>query len=120
MPSDTSLPPLLDIDEVEPLSAADRECLDDVRAVLAEHDALRRFGLTLLHQHFEIADDEVLVEEIDVENRVLTSRPEKISAADRAIETSWRLDDLTGMARCRTVCKPDPVSWTGHSKRHFG
>lgn len=116
----SALPQLRDIDEVAPLGPDDQACVDEIRAVLAKHDALQRFGLTLLHDHFPVADDEMLVEEIDVENRILMSRPEKIRPDDRVIETSWRLDDMTGMARCRTVCKSDPVTWTGHSKRHFG
>lgn len=119
MTKPSALPQLRDIDEVEPLGPQDKACVDEVRAVLARYDALQRFGLTLLHDHFPVADDEVLVEEIDVESRILVSRPEKISPDDRAVETSWRLDDMTGMARCRTVCKPDPVTWTGHSRRHY-
>jgi hypothetical protein len=115
----TSLPRLPDIDEVEPFSDRDQACMSDVRAVLARHGALQRFGLTLLHQHFDIADDEVLVEDIDVANRVLTCRPEKITGAQNAVETSWRLDDPAGMARCRQVCVESPVTWSGHSRRHF-
>jgi hypothetical protein len=119
MTKPSALSQLRDIDEVEPLGPQDRACVDEIRAILAKHDALQRFGLTLLHDHFPVADDEVLVEEIDVVTRTLTSRPEKIDPDERVIETSWRLDDMTGMARCRTVCKSDPVTWTGHSRRHY-
>jgi hypothetical protein len=45
----------------EPLSSADLAVLEEVRQVLAMHGALRRFGVTLQHQHFDLADDEILV-----------------------------------------------------------
>lgn len=109
-----------DIDEVAPFSESDQACFDEIRSVLEKHGALQRFGLTLLHDHFDIAEDEVLVEDIDAENRILTSRPQKITGTVDAIETSWRLDDPQGRSRCRSVCVNDPVTWTGHSRRHYG
>jgi hypothetical protein len=44
------------------LGDRDRAVMDEVREVLAKHGALGRFGLTLLHSHFEVAHDEVLAE----------------------------------------------------------
>ena len=97
--------PLPDIDEVEALSAADDECLDELRAVLARHSALDRFGITLLHDHFELAPDELLVETCDKHGRVLTMRPVVISelTGGTLLETQWQLTP-EGSAQ-RQVCK---------------
>ena len=60
---------LRDITEVIPLSEKDDELIQELVAVLRKHNALDRFGLTLLHQHFDIGDDEVMVESTDIEAR---------------------------------------------------
>lgn len=102
------LPRLPDIDEVAPVGPPDQACIDEVRAVLEKHGALRRFGLTLLHQHFDIAADEVLVETIDQENRILTTQPMSIDAlTGSGVETSWRLDSPSRMQVCETLCQRD-------------
>lgn len=101
------LPPLPDIDDVEPLSGNDDACIRAVRAVLAEHGALSRFGLVLLHDHFEVTDDEVMMEFVDKENRVLTTKPVKAAdhAEETSIQTSWRLDSFSGRQRCERYCQ---------------
>ena len=104
--SNAALPKLPDITEVAPVGGKDQACIAEVRAVLDRHCALHRFGLTLLHQHFDMSDDEILVESVDAENRVLTIRPAKVDTRD-GIETSWRLDDPAAMQRCETLCQPD-------------
>lgn len=116
------LPVLPDIDDVPPLSETDRPCFDELRAVLAKHGMLQRFGIALLHEHFEVADDEILVETIDVATRTLTSRPEKITdlGAYASVETSWRLDDpdTAPMARCTTTCRPATFTESRHKPGH--
>ena len=65
--SDTTvgeMPPLAKlptIDEVVPVGPDDEACINEIRSVLARHNALQRFGITLLHKHFDITDDEVLL-----------------------------------------------------------
>jgi hypothetical protein len=98
---------LPDINDVVPVGPQDQACMDEVREVLERHGALQRFGLTLLHQHFDIAEDEVLVESIDVENRILLSTPKKVATIGASVETSWRLDDPTRQQVCETLCQPD-------------
>jgi len=101
----TTLPALPDIDEVGARSEADDACFAELRAVLERHDALGRFGITLLHQHFDIGDDELLVEEVDVESRTLTICP--VSRAEvtgaRVKETNWRLDSDAAVSACTPV-----------------
>lgn len=90
---------LPDIDDVDPMGEQDRPVIEEVRSVLEKHDALGRFGLTLLHSHFELADDEILVECVDAENRTLTVRPRSTSEIPDDVEvtvTSWRLDTPDG------------------------
>lgn len=67
------------VDGVVPLNDADNAVVSEIRDVLAKHGALDRFGLALLHSHFEVSDDEVLVESVDLEARSLVVRPMPLS-----------------------------------------
>jgi hypothetical protein len=67
------------IADVKPIDDSDAECLEEVRLVLQKHDALRRFGIALLHNHFELADDEMMLEMTDAERREHVVRPVKTS-----------------------------------------
>ncbi len=102
----TSLATLPDVTDVARLSESDASCLAELREVLTRHGNLTRFGLTLLHQHFELADDEILVETCDEERRVLTSRPMKRSEIEgrSVLDTSWRLDTQDALAKCVETC----------------
>lgn len=109
-----------DIDDVEPLSEKDEACIREVRNVLAKHGYLKRLGICLLHDHFEIGDDEVLLETCNVDGKTLTLKPVKKSRLENesVVETSWRLD--TGglgepITSCRTACLSSPK---GHSQSH--
>lgn len=98
---------LTNIDNVEPLGEHDHVIIGEIRAILEKHGALQRFGVTLLHSHFKVADDEILVETVDKRARKLTVQP--ISAAEvehygTPIETSWRLDSPDGKPTCLTYC----------------
>ena len=97
---------LPDIDEIEPLSEADEECLREVREVLTRHGALRRFGLTLLHEHFPLAESEVLVEFVDSKERTLTSRPVDVAALAgvEMVGTEFRLDVPSAKTFCTKQC----------------
>ncbi|MEA2276413.1 MAG: hypothetical protein QOC78_1373 [Solirubrobacteraceae bacterium] len=85
---------LANIDRLETLSNADRDVVEEVREVLARHGALGRFGLTLLHSHFELAPHEVLVETVDPDGRRLVTEARSVSdlPAGTLVPTSWRLD----------------------------
>jgi hypothetical protein len=82
-------------DAVEPLGDDDRAVLADVREVLRRHNALDRFGVTLLHSHFDLGADETLVEFVDPANRVMTTKPVRLDSAEHdgtVVPTSFRLD----------------------------
>jgi len=90
---------LKDIDAVDPFTDDDRETLDLIREVLRKRNAIDRFGVTLLHDHFEVNDDEVLVETCDPVTRTLTIKPyrnEQLKEADidedSYVQTNWRFD----------------------------
>ncbi len=99
--------PLRDINDVAPFGPSDEECFAEVRAVLERHGALDRFGLCLLHQHFNVAEDEVLVERVDPETRTLTTQPMKRDEVGETVETSWRLNSTGTMQVCDVFCQRD-------------
>ena len=110
---------LEDIDDVEPLNDADAECLADIRNVLREHGKLERFGITLLHSHFEVSEDEIMLESCDSQRRRLTTAPVKISeSGENKVGTMWMLreGDATTMAWCKSYCYK--TSFGRHTEHH--
>lgn len=110
--------PFPDIDDTPRLADDDRQCMDEVRAVLSRHGKLDHFGLLLLHSHFPVAENELLVETCDRESRVLTIRPR--DRADlgtvRLRETAWRLDTDASLQECVFACV-EGVNYS-HYDRH--
>jgi uncharacterized protein YejL (UPF0352 family) len=105
---------LPDITHAVPLSDADKELVQELTAVLEKHNALGRLGLTLLHQHFTIHEDELLSEEVDEKARTLTTRPVKKEELRNVHykETAWRLDTGAPLAACQ-ICV-----WDGTYGKH--
>jgi hypothetical protein len=103
---------LKDIHEVEPINEGDLDCLAEVRNVLKKHGKQERFGIALLHKHFDMEADEILLEESDVEGRVLTVKPVKRTLAGNTIETIWQLMDGEHhlMMGCRQYCSESEFS----------
>lgn len=98
---------LPDIDNVAPLGDSDQQCLSEIAAVLRRHGLESRFGVALLHTHFEVGADEVLVESVDVAQRTLTTTPRPRSDSRSAIETLWRFDSPTAARQCETLCQTE-------------
>lgn len=80
------------IHDVELLSDADLAVLADVREVLEKHRALERFGVTLLHSHFDVSANEVLVERVDADARSMAISTEPLATFDAVelVPTAWR------------------------------
>src|SRR5687768_3557652 len=99
---------LTDIDEVEPLSDRDHLVLTDLRDVLRKHGVTDRFGVCLLHRHFDLNEDEVLVESTDPSARVSTlTVARRNSIQGRSIETVWRFSkdhSIVAGTECRQTC----------------
>jgi hypothetical protein len=108
---------LADIDDVTPRSAADDTLFAELAAVLERHNALDRFGIVLLHSHFPVHDDEMLLETTDHQTRQQLIRPVTLNELDAraAVETSWRLGrhGETRMA-CNCLRSPDGKTHQGH------
>jgi hypothetical protein len=104
-----------DLYECQPLADDDLECMKDVRAALAKHGKLDRFALHLIHKHFDLSDDEILVEYSDADSREQFFRVEKAESlnARQSIPTTWTLERIEPMARC--VCA---TRASGHLGRH--
>lgn len=104
-----------DLFDCAPISEADITCMKDVRAVLEKHGKLDRFALHLIHKHFDIAGDEILVEYSDASRREQFFRVEKANSetAKQATPTTWTLEGMEPMAYC--VCA---TRQGGHLGRH--
>ncbi|UFR02499.1 hypothetical protein KBP30_15495 [Streptomyces sp. Go40/10] len=82
--------PLPRFEEAEGLGPQDAEFVRDLVEVLARHGNLDRFGLCLLHDHFPLAADEVLVETNDPAARTLQVHVEKADRTGHAKASQWR------------------------------
>jgi len=70
------------IADVEPIGDGDEACLEEIRLVLQKHNCLDRFGVSLLHSHFELDDDELMLETTDLNKREHWIRPVKRSSLE--------------------------------------
>jgi hypothetical protein len=109
---------LRNMDDIKPLNDEDVDCLAELREVLRRHGKMDRLGVALLHSHFELSADEILLESTDEDTRTLITRPVKESeAGTNNIGTIWMLQDgdVTTMSWCRKFCRS---GFFGHSKAH--
>ncbi len=91
---------------VDGLSAADSDCLREVRDVLKKFGALDRFGINLLHRHFDIQDDEILLETTDMATRTQTVRPVKMSYSEQELKvTAFRFVDGDQIGKPTLYCR---------------
>ena len=86
----------MDATNVGTLAADDRACLEDVGQYLAATDAWQRFGVWLLHKHFEPRPGEVFVERVDRTLRRTATTPRPKSAHPQVSATAVRFDDEVG------------------------
>lgn len=91
---------LKDIDEVSPVNEQDLPCLGEIRDVLKRHGLQERFGVALLHKHFDLSPGEMLVEQTDKANRTLTITAMMPQEAGRTVGTIFRLNDGDGLDVC--------------------
>jgi len=99
--------PLPAFEEVIPRSPDDEQCFNEIREVLERHGAQRRFGICLLHEHFPVAEDELMVETTEPETRTSTLRPARRNEVmgQGMLETAWRLDIGSPVQHCVRGCK---------------
>jgi hypothetical protein len=116
-----NLAALPEFEQIIPKTEADEACFEDIRQVLQKHGALSRFGICLLHQHFPLDGDEVLIEHVDADARTMTIRPlRKSEIGDNVLETVWRLDIQNPTQRCVSGCEwdTDEDGKKSHRKTH--
>jgi len=79
---------------------------------------LGKFGVCLLHKHFELAENEIAVEYTDVDSRTSTVivEPAQQTTAGKHIETLWRFKQ-DGPASV-TVCEQKCYYNQGHRAVH--
>jgi hypothetical protein len=98
--------PLPSFGEAMPLGDADAPFLDEMRAVMAKYGNLDRFGLSLLHEHFEVAADEIMLETNDPDQRTTTCTTEKTATLPPYKETMWQLHPYRALQGCaQDKCK---------------
>lgn len=107
------------IDDVGVISEEDEACLHEIREVLERHKKLSRFGIALLHRHFDMDSGEVLLEQCDESTRTLVAKPVGRTAlkATEATPTVWRFDAGSGKTGSR-YCQID--QFRRHVSKHPG
>ena len=80
--------------DVAHLSETDSQCLNEIQSILNKYDLTQKFGVALLHKHFELDEDEMLIERTYLKDKHLVTKPEKIgeSNPDDLVTTMWRFD----------------------------
>lgn len=81
--------------DVHELSEKDDTCLKELQEVIEKYGLTSKFGVALLHKHFEIEKDEVLLETNNPIERTLQASPIKMSEVqnDDYATTLWRFDN---------------------------
>lgn len=106
------------IDDIEPIGEKDMAVLEEIRTVLERNGYMDRFGVCLLHKHFDLADDEYVLEETDEVHRT-----QKLSVAKtdgdpdaNTIQTMWKFakDGSRSVTKCVLRCD----YFLGHKQRH--
>lgn len=116
-PQNTALFNGLDeVDDVKPLSTEDMPFVEEFKELLKKHNKLDRFGLSLLHKHFDLAEGEILLESTDVHGRRQVIEPIRAETLPEgeAMETAWRFDTEEKFW-CFAYCQS---SGRGHQPQH--
>ncbi|MFF5701235.1 hypothetical protein ACFY7H_01785 [Streptomyces sp. NPDC012794] len=82
--------PLPRFEEAEGLGPSDAAFVRDLVEVFEKHGNLDRFGLCLLHDHFPLGPDEVMVETNDPATRTLHAHVEKKDRTRHVKPSQWR------------------------------
>lgn len=91
-----------DIGCVKERGPSDDVLFRELKEVLERHGATHRFGITLLHTHFDVAPNEVMMEYTDITTRTQLLRPVTLAEAEAQhhIETAWSLEGDAPTMRC--------------------
>ena len=110
---------LRQIEDLEPIGEQDYEVLEEIREVLIRQGYQDRFGVCLLHKHFDVQPGEAFLEQSDENARISTITVVPEAVAKEAIETAWSFSPTEGIKagrNCRVYCQG--FGQTGHSRKH--
>ncbi len=96
-----------DVGTVRPIDAGDLKVLLEIRDVLERYGMTDRFGVSLVHRHFHINQDEVLFESTDVANRrqmMEVRKATEVLDGGKVLETQWVFDGNGGNIVCVGYC----------------
>jgi hypothetical protein len=110
---------LVDVDDVKPVDDHDYMVLEEIRQVLAKHGSTERFGICLLHRHFDVAPGEIAVEHTDTAKRISTVRVEPHGPEGDYLQTMWRFGPSPEGVTV-TVCVRRCNNAGGHKNLHVG
>ncbi len=82
-------------------------CLGEIKNVLEKHAKIERFGVIRLQHHFDIDEDQMLLETHSKVDRTLTITPasQERLKEDNIIITNWRFDkESNSMQGCISCC----------------
>ena len=87
------------------LTSNDKGLMSDIYNTLKKHNALKRFGVSLLQDDFAVGSDEVLIEHTSMSKRTQLITPHSKSAIPNApiIDTNWRLDTGVPIMSCQCI-----------------
>lgn len=104
--------------ELEPFSPADAECFRDIRDVLVRHGALKRFGMFLIHKHFEVAEDEELMECTEHADRrlIITANKKADIDPDITVPTNWIFTETEEIAAACCKCAKNNQGHQGYHR----
>lgn len=106
------------IGNVSPISERDEHILAEIQSVLERHQALNRFGVTLIHRHYELNEGEIVLESTDIERRqqIVEVRSEaEVLAEGNVISTQWVFDASRNGMACKLYCDYRDYA---HQQRH--
>lgn len=94
-------------EDVHKITTTDDLCLKEIQQVVEKYGLSSKFGVALLHKHFDIGEDEILLEKNDPITRSLITQPVKASEAQNEsfATTIWRFDG--GNRYGCSFCKKD-------------
>lgn len=106
------------VDDVSPLNDADAVAFSEIRDILRKHGLTKRFGVFLLHKHFDLSEGEFLFEETDEDARKqVISVKRSDNPDDNALQTMWAFSEdasVKAVTKCVRRCHYD----SGHKSVH--
>jgi hypothetical protein len=107
------------IEDMKPIGDDDYEVLKELSEVLLRHGFENRFGICLIHKHFELAPGEMALEETDEQSRRSVIRVVSEDQCKDAMETAWQFSaesEIKAGRNCTLKCKGSGL--TSHPRYH--